>query len=116
MKRFARRAGLSTVAAGVIRGVAAAAGAASGKPFKVASTLDGRKVLPHRIHWIGLPTLSASGIEKVEFLIDGRSPWVEHAAPYFYGGNGGGHRNYSGRWRTPRGRRRPAPPATRPAR
>jgi hypothetical protein len=66
----------------------------SSSGFKVASTLDGKSALPHRIEWLGLPTLPAKKIAKVEFLIDSRLRWVEHAAPYVYGGNQGSHRSY----------------------
>jgi hypothetical protein len=70
------------------------AGQSRSSGFKVASTLDGKSALPHRIEWLGLPTLPAKKIAKVEFLIDGRLRWVEHAAPYVYGGNEGSHRSY----------------------
>jgi hypothetical protein len=32
-------------------------GAAASNSFKVTSTVDGKKLLPHRIHWLGRPTL-----------------------------------------------------------
>jgi hypothetical protein len=38
-------------------GLIAAVGATPTKPFKIASTLDGKTVLPHRIQWLGMPTL-----------------------------------------------------------
>jgi hypothetical protein len=59
------------------------------KPFNLASTLDGKTVLPHRIHWLGLPALPAWKVKEVDFLIDGRIAWVEHKAPYSYADNGG---------------------------
>jgi len=75
-------------------GIAGSVGAATGKPFKIASTLDGKTVLPHRIRWLGLPTLPSSQIKRVEFLIDGKVVWVEHATPYVYGDNHESHRGY----------------------
>jgi hypothetical protein len=62
--------------------------------FKVTSTLDGKTVLPHRLHWIARTTLPSNQIAEVDFLIDGKVRWIEHAAPYFYGQNGEGHQNY----------------------
>jgi hypothetical protein len=62
--------------------IAAGRGAAT---FTVVSTLTGRRVLPHRIHWLGKPSLLPSRIREVDFLIDGRRVWVEHHAPYSFG-------------------------------
>src|SRR5581483_4885909 len=61
-----------------------------GAAFKVTSTLDGKAVLPHRIHWLGYPSLAHAKVAKVEFLIDGRLAWVEHQAPYVYGSDDNG--------------------------
>ncbi len=55
----------------------------------VKSTLDGKTVLPHRIHWLALTTLPGAQVSKVEFLIDGKVKWIEHKAPYTYGDDGG---------------------------
>jgi hypothetical protein len=60
----------------------------------VTSTLDGKKVLPHRIHWLGMTTLPGSQIKEVDFLIDGRVAWIEHKAPYVYSDNDGPHLGY----------------------
>lgn len=57
--------------------------------LRVASTLDGKTVLPHRIHWLALPTVRASQIDEIDFLIDGRLAWVEHKTPYAYADDGG---------------------------
>jgi hypothetical protein len=54
--------------------------------FHVTSTLDGKTVLPHRIHWVARPTGAA--ITDVDFLIDGRKAWVEEERPYTYGDDG----------------------------
>jgi hypothetical protein len=58
------------------------------KPFTVGSTLDGKTALPHRIHWTAHPTLPASRLNGVDFLIDGKVRWVEVNAPYTYGDDG----------------------------
>ena len=47
---------------------------APGNSFKVRSTLDGKTVLSHRIHWSGLPNMPAAKVQRVDFLIDGKSP------------------------------------------
>lgn len=75
---------------GLVVGVAAApvAAAPTAKRFTVRSTLHGRTVLPHRIHWYAYPSLPNSKISEVDFRIDGRLCWVEHNAPYDYGFNG----------------------------
>ena len=56
---------------------------ATNKPFKVSSTLAGKTVLPHHIHWYA----SAPGtkIRVIEFLIDGKVRWSQKKAPYIYG-------------------------------
>ena len=59
-----------------------------GKPLKVRTTLDGKKVLPHRIHWVARTSLPESKIRTVTFLIDGKVRWIEHRAPYTYGDDG----------------------------
>jgi hypothetical protein len=56
--------------------------------FTVSSTLSHKPVLPHRIHWLGKPSLPPSQIREVDFLIDGMRSWVEHHAPYSYGYDG----------------------------
>jgi hypothetical protein len=63
--------------------------AAPGKPFKVTSTLDGKTVLPQRIHWLGFPKLPSTRVREVAFLVDGKVRWIEHGAPYSYSDDGG---------------------------
>jgi hypothetical protein len=63
---------------------ATAAAAAPSEPLKVTSTLDGKTVLPHRIHWVGFTTLPASKVNRVDFLIDGKVVWTEHTIPYTF--------------------------------
>jgi hypothetical protein len=66
--------------------VASAAPVASAEqPFKVASTLDGLKVLPHHVHWYAKPGLPENSIAEVAFVIDGKVRWIEQTAPYIYG-------------------------------
>jgi hypothetical protein len=74
-------------------GVSSAFGG-SVQPFKVASTLDGKKVLPVRIRWRATPHISTSNVKRVEFLVDGHWLWTEHQAPYVYGGNDGSYGNW----------------------
>jgi hypothetical protein len=54
----------------------------------VRSTLTGKEVLPHRIHWLAIPNLPESKMREVDFSIDGKLAWVEHHAPYSYGYDG----------------------------
>ena len=75
--------------------VAALAGATSARStpatsptFTVRSTLSSTSVLPHRIRWLGVPSLPPSKVAEVAFLIDGRVSWTEHNAPYTYGYDG----------------------------
>jgi len=56
--------------------------------FTLSSTLSHTRVLPHRIHWLGRPSLPPSKVREVDFLIDGRRSWIEHHAPYSYGYDG----------------------------
>ena len=64
---------------------AADSSVAEAKAFIVTSTLAGKKVLPHRIRWIGRPNLPASQVSIVEFVIDGKVRWDEGTPPYTYG-------------------------------
>jgi hypothetical protein len=79
---------------------AATAPAAS---FTITSNMDGRAVLPHRMHWLGYPSLSFDQIQEVDFLIDGKVRWVEHGAPYVYAADDAGrNRGYLvSSWLTP---------------
>jgi hypothetical protein len=60
-----------------------------GEGFRVRTSLDGKTVLPHRIHWLGFPSLSRAKVREVAFLIDGKVRWIEHGAPYSYSDDGG---------------------------
>jgi hypothetical protein len=68
-------------------GIASGTAAGASRAFTVRSTLTGRGVLPHRIHWFASPSLPPAKILEVDFLIDGKLSWVEHHAPYSYGYN-----------------------------
>ncbi|MBA3364740.1 MAG: hypothetical protein H0U03_02990 [Actinobacteria bacterium] len=61
-------------------------GGGDAQQFIVTSTLDGKKVLPHRIRWRAYPKLPSAQIARVVFLIDGKVRWIERSpAPYTYG-------------------------------
>lgn len=64
---------------------ATGAGASS---WSVRSTLTGKTALPHRIRWLGIPSLPSTQIAEVDFLIDGKLRWREQHAPYTYGNDG----------------------------
>ena len=72
--------------------VAASSALAGGavQPPKVTSTLDGQKVLPLRTRWIVRPQIAAAKVREVDYLIDGKVRWIEHGAPYVYGGDDNG--------------------------
>ncbi len=61
----------------------------AGSSFKVTSTLDGKSVLPHRIHWNGFATLPVGQLREIDFLIDGKVDWKEDKAPYTFADDGG---------------------------
>jgi hypothetical protein len=62
--------------------------AADSKPLKIRTTLKGKKVLPHRIHWVARTSLAEAAVSAVTFLIDGKVRWIERRAPYTYGDDG----------------------------
>lgn len=82
----ARNAFITLIACGVA--VSPAAASSHKQEFKVSSTLAGKKVLPHRIHWLGFPRIAESKVTEVDFLIDGKVRWIEHNPPYTYGFDG----------------------------
>ena len=57
--------------------------------LRVTSSLDGKRVLPHRISWLAFPHLQTTSALKVDFLIDGKVRWSESKAPYSYSDDGG---------------------------
>jgi hypothetical protein len=62
--------------------------------FTISSSIDGKTVLPHRLHWIARPSLSSGKVVEVDFVIDGRTAWVEKQVPYVYGEDDGTHVGY----------------------
>jgi len=93
-----RLAALLLVGAGIL-GASAALGAtgrssaAGAGSFGITSSLDGRTSLPFRIRWIATPTgdtPTGDSVSTVDFLIDGKLIWIEHAAPYVFGGDDNG--------------------------
>lgn len=83
-----RRQSIKAVVATAVAIAATGGAAASHSAFTVSSTLSHAHRLPHRIRWLGKPSLRPSHIREVDFLIDGRRAWVEHHAPYSYGYDG----------------------------
>jgi hypothetical protein len=83
---FALSIALAVATPWLFTGTAAAHG--SKRPLRITSSLAGKKVLPHRIRWLAVPKLAAPKVKEVAFLIDGRTSWTEHAAPYSYGFDG----------------------------
>jgi hypothetical protein len=75
--------------------LALACSASAASPhFTITSNLDGKTVLPSRLHWIARPSLSSGTVTEVDFLIDGRVAWIEQKAPYVYGEDDGSHVGY----------------------
>jgi hypothetical protein len=79
---------LAALSGAVAVGATGSAIASRTTSFTVSSTLSQKHVLPHRIHWLGKPSLPPSKIREIDFRIDGRQAWVEHHAPYSYGYDG----------------------------
>lgn len=75
---------LSLALLGFVIAISPAAAVATRQQFDVTSTLDGKSVLPLRMHWLAYPKLPASKVSRVDFLIDGKLRWIEHHAPYNY--------------------------------
>jgi hypothetical protein len=59
------------------------------KPIRVTSSLDGKTVLPHRVHWLAYPHVKEEAIKEVAFLIDGKVRWIPDELPNTYSGTGG---------------------------
>jgi hypothetical protein len=69
----------------LLLGAVATAAAAENTSFRVTSSLDGKRVLPLRSHWLVYPKVPSGKIKEVDFLIDGKLRWIEHESPYNYG-------------------------------
>ncbi len=64
-------------------------GSAAATAFTVRSSLDGKSLLPRRIRWLAVPSIPASKVARVDFLIDGGSVrWTERNPPYSYADDG----------------------------
>lgn len=75
---------LSTAVAAIVTVTGAAATATTPKqPFTVTSTLAGKTVLPHHIHWYA--DAPGTKLSKIEFLIDGKLRWLQRKPYYIYG-------------------------------
>ncbi len=55
--------------------------------FTIRSTLDGKRVLPHRIKWIAYPSAPVN-FPGVEFLIDGHPVFDNRLTPFAFGADG----------------------------
>ena len=75
------------LAIAIVAALPALAGAGR-KPLTIRTTLVGKKVLPHRIHWTARTSLPESKVSAVTFIIDGKVRWIEQRAPYTYGDDG----------------------------
>jgi len=84
-----RKAFLAAAALALIVAVSSALARGAATPIAITSSLDGKKVLPHRIHWLAFPKLAHAQLKEVDFLIDGGPVrWVEHNPPYSYSDDG----------------------------
>jgi hypothetical protein len=82
---------LTVLVSGVLglSALGSASAAPLGAAFTVRSTLDGKSVLPHHIHWRARPSAASASIAEVDFLIDGKVKWIERNAPYGYSDDDG---------------------------
>jgi hypothetical protein len=76
-----------TIVAAVTTSTTASA-ANRGSVQAVHSSLDGKSVLPIRIHWIARASVPPAQVKAVNFFVDGRLAWVEHNAPYVFADDG----------------------------
>jgi hypothetical protein len=65
--------------AGAVSTVFVGSQAVAARAPKVTSTLDGKKVLPLRMHWIAHTHVPASQVTRVDFWIDGKVRWTDTA-------------------------------------
>ncbi len=65
-------------------------GSSPSKVTKVTSNLDGESALPLRTRWIATVEPAGAVVNEVDFLIDGKVIWIEHDAPYVFGGDDSG--------------------------
>jgi hypothetical protein len=75
--------------------LSATAAFGGGQPLAVTSSIDGKTVLPQQSRWLAHPNVAPANVAEVDFSIDGKLRWVEHSAPYTYGGDdNNGHLGY----------------------
>jgi DNA-binding SARP family transcriptional activator len=96
-RMLAVAAALAIVSATAIVGVELGTGGSSAHPTtsglaqkRTTSSLDGETVLPQRMRWVVHPDVTNSAVREVDYIIDGKLRWVEHNAPYYYGGDDNG--------------------------
>lgn len=80
-----KRGALTLVVLALVSTAGSAFGRGHAQPFRITSSLDGRKVLPITSRWLAYPRVPSSKVAEVDFLIDGRVRCVERYAPYNYG-------------------------------
>jgi hypothetical protein len=69
--------------------VTAADASTTQQPFRLSSSLDGKTVLPHRIHWTASIGLTPAQLGTFAFQIDGKTRWIGNKLPAVYAdGNG----------------------------
>lgn len=84
------RLGLVTVTATLVAGCSSTGATStpatgSPAPITVTSTLAGQSKLPLRIYWEAMPSVPATQIAQVQFLIDGGIVLVDRNWPFVYG-------------------------------
>ena len=93
MIRFRHLGPAAAVAAATALCAATAFGGA--QPLAITSSIDGKTVLPQQSRWLAHPNVAPANVAEVDFSIDGKLRWVEHSAPYTYGGDDNhGHLGY----------------------
>ena len=74
----------------VAASVSCAAAGSAPPAFRLTTSLDGLKVLPHRIQWVARTNVPTSTHLKVEFFVDGGvARWAERDIPYTFSDDDG---------------------------
>jgi hypothetical protein len=95
LRRSAAVVCLAVLAAAPAAAAPAAAASASAASLKVASSLDGKTVLPHRIPWVAFMSIPETQISQVDYLIDAKLRWVGHGSAAKYTGSSLYYSTYS---------------------